>query len=95
MFKNSFHNTINAEGAQLAMFNEIAKTQDEKILQFFKSNPKLELTPFAVQKMMQLNETPITSIRRALCNLTERGELKKTKQVTECYGVKNFCWSLK
>lgn len=90
-----YHNTTNADAGQLQLFEEKIASQDEKIFQWFKRNPFAEVTPFRLQKIMRLDRVPITSIRRALCNLTERGLLEKTKQEIEIYGVKNFCWKLK
>lgn len=88
-----FHNTINETGERLTELRENAKTQQEKILQYFFQNSIYCFTPFEVQETI-LPSTPITSIRRAMTNLTTQGHLiKENEQKVEKYGVKNNYWS--
>lgn len=88
-----FHNTINESGERLTELRENAKTQQEKILKFFYSNSVYCFTPFEVRRNV-LPFAPITSVRRAITNLTTQGHLIKEKeQKIEKYGVKNNYWS--
>ena len=88
-----FHNTINETGERLTELKQNAKTQQEKILRHFFMNRNYACTPFEIQVCV-LPGTPITSIRRAITNLTTQGHLIKEKeQKVEKYGVKNNYWS--
>ncbi len=87
----SYHNTPNMTGAKLIEKEISAKTQEEKILDFFRRN-RTAHTPFHVQRKLMPN-VPITSIRRAITNLTKQGYLRKTRlQVEEVYGTVNYTW---
>ena len=57
-----------------------AGSQEELILAFFEDNPQLYLTPDEVLKEVfySYEERPLTSIRRAMTNLTKAGYLEKT-----------------
>ncbi len=88
-----FHNTINESGERLTELKKNAKTQQEKILQYFFQNSIYCFTPFEIQAHV-LPNNPITSIRRAITNLTTQGHLiKDSEQKVEKYGVKNNYWS--
>ncbi|HDY67490.1 MAG TPA: hypothetical protein ENH85_06850 [Candidatus Scalindua sp.] len=88
-----FHNTINESGERLTELKKNAKTQQEKILQYFFQNSIYCFTPFEIQAHL-LPNNPITSIRRAITNLTTQGHLIKEKeQKVEKYGGKNNVWS--
>ena len=71
-----YYNTTNVNGDQLNLFTKIAKSQDEKVLEIFKSG-KL-LSPEDVWKM--IDGALLTSIRRSISNLTKQGFLIKTDQ---------------
>lgn len=71
-----------------------AKTQSEIILEWFKKNPKEAATPFEVLDACKLT-CPITSVRRALSDLTADGSLMKTNEkVKERFGMSNYRWTL-
>lgn len=91
----TFFNTIGERGKELMESKAKALSQQEIILNFFMSNPCEYYTPFDIQRMV-LNNAPITSIRRAMTNLTNAGYLDKTtKMVNEEYGKTNHCWTLR
>lgn len=71
-----------------------AQSQAEKILEFFEMNPLKKMTPFDVAFELFTVETPITSIRRSLTDLTTAGKLVKLEheQVKGKYGVSNCLW---
>ena len=85
-----FFNTINLSGPPLQEAKEKAVYQEDVILQFFLDNPGLH-TPSDVAD--KFPNWPITSVRRAITNLTKNGKLIKTaiKQYGK-YGQLNYCW---
>lgn len=94
----NWFNTINFEGEDLKRENAKAAKQEELILSLFKANPDKLLSPSQVHaivgKKYQIYP-PITSIRRALTNLTGRLELIKTDEmVPGNYHLPEHCWKL-
>lgn len=88
-----FHNTINLSGKELLVADGKCKNQEIAILDFFERHPNMEYTPFEVQEAMSLYKTPITSIRRAMTNLTEKDHLIKTNnQAKGIYDKPNYKW---
>ena len=92
----SYFNTTRLEGEQLR--NEItnAEYQEDKVMAIFKHHrvnikPFKGLSPSDVH--IHLTEYPITSIRRAMTNLTNRGSLFKTGTQKEGpYGKPEYLW---
>lgn len=72
------------------------RSQRAKILAYFKNYPTERFTPFDIAARLFTVETPVTSIRRALTDLTNDGLLEKHEedQVRERFGVSNCRWSL-
>lgn len=91
-----YHNTNKEAGQEHQQSVTKASKQEEIILAYFKLHPAEELTPFEVQEAVALTGVPITSIRRAMSNLTFKDKLIKTKNQKD--GIyknkKNFCWKL-
>ena len=73
-----------------------AAKQEDLVLVTFKSFPSGKFTPFDVQRMLKDNfrkDYPVTSIRRAITDLTNDGKLHKTKYKTKGkYGKMNYTW---
>jgi hypothetical protein len=93
-----FFNTINFEGEGLKREDAKCAKQEELILSLFKANPNKLLSPSQVHaivgKKYQIYP-PITSIRRALTNLTGRLELIKTDEmVPGLYHLPEHTWKL-
>ena len=87
-----FYNTIELNETELEKEIRNANNQEEKILKIFTN--KNELTPSEVWEYLM--EYPLTSIRRAMTNLTEKGKLIKTNtQKVGYYGKANYVWKLK
>lgn len=93
-----FYNTVNFSGEQLK--KEIARTlkQEKLILELFKANPSLKLSPTQVLyifiKKYNLNP-PLTSIRRGLTNLTDDEELTKLPEmIPGSYHLPEHLWML-
>lgn len=92
---NNFYNTTNLEGSDLEKAESKSLSQQELILSFFKNHPVKEYTPFEVQSLVGL-KSPITSIRRAMTNLTKDGKLEKTgRKKAGAYGMLNYTWKFK
>jgi Fe2+ or Zn2+ uptake regulation protein len=90
----SYYNTTNEKGIKLKESHRKAKTQEEVIYSFFLMHGK-PLSPSQVLKKLNL-ECPITSIRRALTNLTNEGKIIKTGVKTVgLYNKKEHLWRLR
>ena len=77
---NHYHNTNKESGDTLRQSVLNAKTQEQKILAYFRLK-QYPMSPDVVQQMV-LPKCPITSIRRAMTNLTRDGHLRKSDQRT-------------
>lgn len=94
MKTQSFHNTIREEGTELARSERQASSQEERVLTFFQDRPWGGWSPFQIQRLV-LPECPITSVRRAMTNLSNQGKLEKSNiMMLERYGKKNHYWHL-
>ena len=81
--------------ADAAKLRRRAQSQEEKVLAWFREHPAAEMTPFEVREEV-LPACPITSVRRALTNLTKAGFLEKGGRCQqERFGVGNRLWRLK
>ncbi len=91
-----FHNTINQSGDQLVKSKRDANRQQDLIHDYFKANPDKQLTPFEVLDLVFSDSiTPITSVRRAMTNLTaEKHLIQTTTMKLGPYGKANYCWKL-
>ena len=91
----SFYNTTNLSGDNLKEKEKKVSTQEKAILRLFQSNPRRDFTPSEVLAELHL-QCPITSVRRAITNLTIAGELTRTnKKRMGDYGMNTYCWRLK
>lgn len=93
-YQSSYHQTqTGLSDEQVASFTVQAARQEELILAYFKTNPG-EYSPEKIQGKV-LPTAPITSVRRAITNLTEAGLLKKTgNKETGRYGRPVGTWML-
>lgn len=89
------YNTTAESGAVLVDFERKAQSQDDLILDFYRRNYHRPMSPSQVHDWLGLRGVPITSIRRAISNLTARGLLEKTQtKVSGKYGRPEYCWQL-
>ena len=89
-----YYNTNNEVGEVLKQSHVRSETQADKILRYFKNNPGREFTPFEIQRNV-LYDSPVTSVRRAMTDLTNGGKLEKTSsQKMGKYSKMNYCWKL-
>ena len=97
MSKN-FFNTIKLNTTELQRANARAASQEELILNIFKANPSIKISPSEMLEIFRKKFNlypPITSIRRGITNLTARGELVKTIDlVTGVYNLPEHRWAL-
>jgi len=98
MKTQGFYNTTNESGKDLEDLQKKALTQENVIACFFEANPGELYTPWEVRALAfpMPGRPPITSIRRAISNLTKAHILTKTdhkKQVGE-YGHNSYSWIL-
>ncbi len=93
--QGSYFNTTASSGADLDGYEAEAKSQEELMLDYFGTRPGMQYSPSQVQKHLNLTGAPLTSVRRALTNLTSAGLLQKTdKQVAGPYGRPEHCWTI-
>lgn len=91
--RTSFYNTTHEVHPTLGQYEQKAVTQQDRILEWFRMYEQ-QASPSKVLKTVFPGEhIPITSIRRAMTNLTDAGELVKTdKQVKGSYGRNEYQW---
>lgn len=95
---HNFHNTVDYKGEELEKADKKAKKQAEAILDFFHSKPFKHMTPSFVYNALlasgEIDEkVPITSIRRAMSNLTRDHELRKSEnKIKGPLGVSEHEW---
>ena len=88
-----FYNTINESGKELKESRFKARTQQDEVLALFQVHKRL--TPFEVVMLGGFDPMQITSVRRAITNLTSAGRLIKTDQIkAERLGKKNHVWAI-
>jgi len=95
--KKHFYNTIGLKGEEYQKAIKNAKTQCERILTILKFK-KSPMTPFEILDEYEKHypSCPVTSIRRALTNLTDQGLLEKCETMgMGIYGMPNNKWKLK
>ena len=92
-----YYNTNNETGETLQSSRNTATNQENMILAIFETYPNEGLTPFDIEDFAHDQEVnwPITSIRRAITNLTNNGKLTKTdiKKMGK-YGKNVYTWRL-
>jgi len=88
-----YYNTTNEQGEDLRELMNKAINQQDRIVDFFKSNKGKELTPPEVLREIFNINTPLTSVRRAITNATNQGFLVQTGNKKQgSYGRSNYCW---
>ena len=92
----SYYNTNKLKGFDLKEANRKANTQEDRILGFFERNKNKRYSPEEIQPYCQMLTKPLTSVRRAMSNLTKEGYLRKTKEMKQGkYGKPVHTWELK
>jgi len=89
-----YYNTTESVQMDLSKYRKKADSQEAQILTVF-INCFPYSSPSEVCEVIFNNSVPITSVRRALTNLTNSGDLVKTDtQVQGPYGRPEFIWRL-
>ena len=90
----SYYNTNSEKGQQLKDSHRKARSQEELIYSYFLTYGE-PLSPSQILNKLNLN-CPITSVRRAMTNLTiDKKIIKTDKKVKGLYGKKEHLWRLK
>lgn len=90
-----YFNTNRLTGTELADAIAAARSQQDKILVLFRAYPGKKFTPGQVKDFIFSDATPLTSIRRAMTNLTDSGDLVKTNLMKSGrYGARVHYWTL-
>ena len=78
-----YHNTNKESGKKLITSKTKASKQELRVLKFFQNNDSKErYSPEDVLNNVDFGkEVPITSVRRAITNLTNAGYLRKTEVI--------------
>lgn len=91
-----YYNTTNEQGEDLRELINKSMNQEQRVIEFFKVNPELELTPPEVLNELFSLNTPLTSVRRAISDATTKGRLQQTKRLRKGdFGRLNYCWKYK
>lgn len=92
----TYYDTTRETPSELAESRRKAIKQEDVILHFFRSYPEKSFTPFEVRDHLFDDSTPVTSIRRAITNLTDEGELEMLDEKRKGkYGKLNHTWRVK
>ena len=87
-----YYNTNDESGETLQNRRQNSDKQKDVIYRVFESNPNMTLTPFEIEAAVA-QSWPITSIRRAITDLTSEGKLEKTEiKRMGPYGKQTYCW---
>tara|TARA_B100002019_G_scaffold107922_1_gene92747 strand:- start:7970 stop:8308 length:339 start_codon:yes stop_codon:yes gene_type:complete len=94
---NSYYNTNKESGKTLITSKTKANKQELKVLKFFQANNKDER--FSAEDVLAQvdfgKSVPITSVRRAMTNLTYAGYLKKTSFMKKgTFGKQIHTWQI-
>lgn len=94
---NSYYNTNKESGKTLITSKTKANKQELKVLKFFQSNNRDEkFSPEDILAQVDFGRAiPITSVRRAMTNLTYAGYLKKTAFMKKgTFGKQIHTWQI-
>ena len=98
----TYYNTNRISSEQLNLYNRQAESQEEQIFSIFWECEPKPFTPSEIMNELNFRRTkeeqhpyPITSIRRAMTDLTKDGKLVKMNKVTVGpYGKSEHYWKL-
>lgn len=77
---DSYYNTTHVTGDELAQYRQVSQAQESAIAVFFRRHPGECFAPSMVKARI-LPSAEITSVRRAMSDLTSEGVLEKLRQV--------------
>lgn len=90
----NYFNTTNLKDRELKEVSKKASYQETIVLEFFKKHKGMQFGPTGIwMSCFNPEETPLTSVRRAITNLTNKGKLTKTEnKLIGIYGRKEYLW---
>ena len=89
-----YHNTTHSAGAELKEYREKARSQEDAIHGFF-LQVRRPMSPSQVWRELFNESCPLTSVRRAMTELTDSHDLEKTTvQVRGPFGRPEYLWRL-
>ena len=93
-----YYNTNNLKGVNLIEVWKNTDKQKDVVLQFFEINPEVNMTPSYIWGELInwniLDRVPLTSIRRAITDLTTDGKLEMLPlTVKGIYGAPEHYWT--
>lgn len=90
------YNTTHETGQQLALYESRTLSQSKRILQYMRQRPGQGFTPEQIKRIVFREQiAPITSVRRALTDLTSQGFLIKTDQkMMGGWGRPQYKWTI-
>ena len=87
-----FNTTCEADPAE---YNRLAQKQDQMIYEYFSMREYHHFSPSQIWRLVFNEAVPLTSVRRAMSNLTAKGLLVKTEHKTlGPYGRPEYLWRL-
>jgi hypothetical protein len=90
---DSYYNTTGMSGRELQEAEGKASTQEDRIIAFYETASSFLYTPSEICKHVFDSSVPLTSVRRAMTNLTDQGRLVKSIKKREgIYGRMEHCW---
>ena len=90
----TYYNTTRQEGKQLEVSWDKTKSQDDKVMEYFRAHGKATPSEVWIHFNENENNVPITSIRRSITNLTSYNMLSKTEKKREgVYGRPEYVWT--
>ena len=90
----TYFNTTHESGVELKRSRKSCGDQEVVIAEMFRNHGRL--SPSQAHRLYPDNGTPLTSIRRAITVLTNKGLLQKTdEQVRGVYGKPEYIWKYK
>lgn len=92
--REGYYNTTCQTGEQLEEYRRVAASQEDLMKAFFCQRPGQAFTPSQLTSV--LPGAPLTSVRRAITNLTRQGVLEKTtRQRPGAYQRPEHLWRLR
>ena len=90
----TYYNTTRQKGKQLEVSWDKTKSQDDKVMEYFRAHGKATPSEVWIHFNENENNEPITSIRRSITNLTSYNMLSKTEKKREgVYGRPEYVWT--
>lgn len=88
----TYYDTTHVSAPKLREYRRKASVQEQRIEQYMRARPFAMFSPDHIQATV-VPDAPLTSVRRAMTNLTKAGVLEKTdRQVTGTYGRPVYLW---